>query len=181
MKLLAVLSGLALLLPFAAQAEEAQCVQNAHYLVIAHERVGEAGTDFIVRPPARGKIACRFETRDGDIRIGEPEAPLYLEGLAGPYLVLSRSTGPDGDVVIYDLDAGAFAPIIDLPADDEIEVAEDRVVFWERTAEGTAETCPDFAEHESLGLGSVIAEERVLDPATGEVTATGRTHCSGTQ
>jgi hypothetical protein len=164
-----------------AVAQDAQCFQNDYYLVIAQQRIAEVGSDFIVRPPARGKIACVFETQDGDIRIGEPEDPLYFTGLAGKYLVLSRSTGPDGNVVIYDLDAGAFEPVIDVPADDEVQVEEDRVTFWQRVEEGTAKTCPEYAEHQSNGFGSVIAEESIFDPAAGTLQTTGRRHCSNTQ
>lgn len=174
----------AVLLSFAAlpaSAQEAQCFQNDHYLVIAQERVGEVGTDFIVRPPARGKIACRFETQDGDVRIGEFDDPLYYVGLAGPYLVLSRSTGPDGNVVIYDLDSGAFEPVVDVRADDDVLIDQDRVVFWERTVEGTADNCAEFAQYSANDFGAVIAEERIFDAVTGDVTSTGATHCSQTQ
>ncbi|MBJ3783974.1 hypothetical protein [Devosia sediminis] len=164
-----------------ALSQEAQCFQNEDYLVIAQERVAEVGTDFIIRPPARGKIACVFATQDGDVRIGEPEDPIYYRGLAGPYLVLERSTGPDGSLVIYDLDAGAFAPIIDVPADDDVLVDDQQVVYWERTDQGTAENCPDFAEHQSAGFGSVISEQRVFEVATGTISASGEWHCTNTQ
>lgn len=164
-----------------ATAGEAQCFQNQHHLVIAQERTGEVGSDFIVRPPARGKIKCTFETQDGDIRIGEPEDALYYRGLAGTYLVLDRSTGPDGDLVIYDLDAGAFEPVIDVPADDDVLIDTDRILYWERTDQGTAENCPAFAEHQAIGFGSVIAEERSFDVATGIVSSSGEWHCSQAQ
>ena len=163
-----------------ALSQEAQCFQNEHYLVIAQQRVAEVGTDFIIRPPAKGKIACSFETRDGDIRIGEFEDPIYYRGLAGPYLVLDRSTGPDGELVIYDLDAGAFEPIVDVPVDDEILIDDRHILYWERTDEGTAENCPDFAEHQSQGFGSVISEERVFDVATATISASGEWHCTNT-
>jgi len=164
-----------------ASAYDAQCFQNAHYLVIAQQRAEEVGSDFIIRPPAVGKIACTFETRDGDIRIGEYEDPLYFTGLSRNYLVLTRSTGQDGNLVIYDLDAGAFEPIVDLPADDEVIVGDNAVTYWERTAEGNEDNCPEFAEYSGYGFGAVIAEERILDTATGQISATGQSHCSSTQ
>jgi hypothetical protein len=162
-------------------AQEAQCFQNEHYLVIAQQRIDAVGSDFIIRPPAQGKIACTFETRDGDIRIGEADDPLHFAGQAGPYLVLSRSTGPDGDLVIYDLDAGGFEPVVDVPADDEVTIDDQQVTYWERTDQGTADNCPDFAEHQSYGFGSVISEQRTFDVATGTISASGEWHCTNTQ
>jgi hypothetical protein len=55
------------------------------------------------------------------------------------------------------------------------------VTFWQRTKQGTAKNCREFDEYSSNGLGAVIAEERVLDVASGEIKATGEKHCSPTQ
>ena len=162
-------------------AQEAQCFQNEHFLVIFQDRTDEVGSDFIIRPPALGKVACTFETRNGDIRIGEAGDPLHFLGLAGPHLILSRSTGPDGDLVIYDLERSAFNPFIDVRADDEVTIETDRVVFWERTMTGTETNCPEFSEYTGYGLGAVIAEERVFEVETRAVTSTGKTRCSSTQ
>ncbi|SFV30918.1 hypothetical protein SAMN05216456_1172 [Devosia crocina] len=181
MKRLIVLTTLVLGTAGAAFGQEAQCFQNDHYLVIEQPRFEEVGSEFIVRPPARGKIACSFETSDGDIRIGEIDDPIHYLGLAGPYLVLERSTGPDGNLVVYDLDAGAFEPIIDVPVDDEILVDDETIAYWERTDVGTAENCKEYAEHRSYGFGSVISEERTFDIASGTLSASGDWRCSSTQ
>lgn len=161
--------------------QEAQCFQNESYLVIAQERVDEVGADFLVREPALGKIKCAFTEQSGDLRIGEPGNPLHYTGLAGYYLVLSRSTGPDGDVVIYDLRNIASGPLVDVPADDDVTIAPQEITFWERTGEANADNCPRFAEYKGYGFGAVIAEERVLDVADGEVVQTGQMRCSSTQ
>jgi hypothetical protein len=162
-------------------AQEAECYQNETYLVIEQARVDEVGSDFLVRPAATGKIACTFAPEADDIRIGAIGDPLHFAGLAGSYLVLERSTGPDGDVVIYDLEAGATEPVIDVQADSTLEISDERVVYWERVEPGTAENCPSFAENSSYFFGSVIAAETVFDVATGTATRTGETHCSSTQ
>jgi len=163
-----------------ALAEEALCFQNENYLVIGQERLDEVGMEFIIRPPAKGKIACVYETREGDVTIGDPADPLWYEGLAGRYLVLTRSTGPDGNVVIYNLDEPA-EPAIDVAADDEVTVSDDSVTYWARTDAGTADNCPEYAEFTADGLGAVVAEEQVFDVATGQVTQTGQVRCSATQ
>lgn len=165
-----------------ALADDTQCFQNEQFLVIGQERTDDVGTNFIVRPPATGKIACVYEEQAGDMLIGSPGDPLWYEGLAGRYLVLTRSTGPDGDVVIYDLENGdPITPYIDIAADDTVTITDDSVTYWARKEPGTADTCPDYAQATADGLGTVIADEIVLDIVTGDVTATGQTHCSTTQ
>lgn len=162
-----------------AVAEDALCFQNETALVIAQERTENVGMDILVREPARGKIKCEYQERDGDWVIGHKDDPLWYEGLVGNYLVLTRSTGPDGDIVIYDLANRSL--FLDAPADDQVIIADDKVTFWQRTKAGTAKNCQEFGEYTSNGLGAVIAEERVLDVASGEVKATGEKRCSATQ
>ncbi|MGB3335928.1 MAG: hypothetical protein WBA73_01985 [Devosia sp.] len=164
-----------------ALAQEAQCFQNDQYLVIAQERVDEVGADFIIRSPAKGKIACVFEEQAGDRRIGALDDPLHYEGLAGQYLVLTRSTGPQGDLVVYDLSTDLFAPLIDARAEDEVTITDESITYWQHLILGTAVNCPEFAEHSGYDLGSMIYEERVFDLATVTIAATGNTRCSSTQ
>tara|TARA_R110002020_G_scaffold134603_2_gene300700 strand:+ start:5688 stop:6236 length:549 start_codon:yes stop_codon:yes gene_type:complete len=164
-----------------ALAQQAQCIQNDTHLVIAQQRSDEAGTDFIIRPPARGKIACRYEQHDGDILIGSPDDPLWYEALSGNYLILTRSTGPQGDLVIYDLATDPSTPLLDLPAADDLTIGEAEITFWERTIAGTAANCPQYAEHQGYGFGSVIVEQRIFDITTGQVRSTGASRCSNTQ
>lgn len=163
----------------AATAQEAQCFQNGHYLVIAQERSESVGTDFIIRPPARGKIKCEFVPAQGDLLLDDRDEALWYAGLAGHYLALTRSTGPDGDVVIYDI--ATQTVVVDVPADDDLAVDEDGIIYWERVAQGTAENCPEFAEYDANGLGAVIAEERVFEVSSGAITASGDNRCSATQ
>ena len=164
-----------------ALAQEAQCFQNDQFLVIAQERLDDVGANFIIRPPAKGKIACVYEERDGDRLLGEPGDPLHYEGLAGRYLILTRSTGPQGDLVIYDLGSDLFQPLLDVRAQDEVVIADDSVTFWQQQILGTPENCPEYAEHQGYGLGSMIYEERVLDLASVTVSTTGETRCAATQ
>jgi hypothetical protein len=160
-------------------AQEALCFQNENFLVIAQERSEDVGMDVLARAPARGKIKCEYAEKAGDFIVNADGEPLWYQGLAGNYLVLTRSTGPDGDVVIYDLANEAI--VIDEPADNEVVVTEDSVTFWQRTKAGTAKNCPEYAEYTSNGLGAIIAEERVLDITSGEVKSTGEKRCSATQ
>lgn len=160
---------------------EAECYQNEHYLVIGQQRVDELGTDFIIRQPAKGKINCLYEIADDDRVLSKTDDWVYYVGLARQYLVLNRSSGPDGDLVIYDLDGDLSAPAIDVRADDEIDVDGNTVTYWERTEPGNTENCPEFAQYSSFGLGAVIAEQMVFDTTTGQARRTGQQHCSQTQ
>lgn len=162
-------------------AQEAHCFQNEQFLVIAQDRVDEVGTDFIVRPPAKGKIACVYEERESDQLLDRPGDPLHFEGLVGQYLVLTRSTGPQGDLVVYDLASDLYTPLLDVGAGDEITIADDSITYWQEAIRGTAVNCPSFDENTGYGLGSMIYEERVLDLATVTLSSTGSTRCSSTQ
>ena len=164
-----------------ALAQEAQCFQNEQYLVITRERIDEVGADFIIRQPAKGKMACVYEERDGDRLIGGPGDPLHYESLVGQYLVLTRSTGPQGDLVVYDLTTELYAPLIDARAGDDITITEQSITYWQALILGTAVNCPEFADHKSYGLGSMIYEERVFDMDSVMITSTGNTRCSSTQ
>ena len=160
---------------------EAECYQNEHYLVIGQQRVDELGTDFIIRQPVRGKINCLYEIADDDRILSKTDDWVYFVGLAGHYLVLNRSSGPDGDLVIYDLDGDLSTPEIDVRADDEIDVRGDEVTYWKRTEPGNTENCQEFAQYSSFDFGAVIAEETVFNAATGQTRSTGKKHCSQTQ
>ena len=161
-------------------AQDAECYQNDSYFVIGQQRTDEVGTSFIVKTlDGAAAPACSFEAGADDFVLDDVTDPLWYAGLAGKYLVLTRSTGPDGDVVIYDL--ASRKAVVDKPADDEVIVDDAMVMYWERTGEATAQSCPEFAENEANGLGSVIAEEAMLDVATGEISKTGETRCSSTQ
>lgn len=176
---LALAASMLALLAAPALAQEAQCFQNENFLVIAQERTEDVGMNILARAPARGKIKCEYAERAGDFVVNPDGDALWYQGLAGNYLVLTRSTGPDGDLVIYDL--ATQERFLDEPADAEVTIGEDKIVYWLRTKAGTAKNCPEFAEYSSNGLGAVIAEERVLDIASGEITATGEKRCTATQ
>lgn len=175
--LAAAMLGLSVIPAFA----QAECYQSDQFLVIAQQRLDEVGTDFIIRPPAKGKIGCLYEIADDDVVLSNPGDPLHFLQLAGQYLILTRSTGPQGDLVIYDLEDEWLMPLLDVRAEDEITVSGQSVTYWQQLIGGKPVNCPSFAENTAMGLGSMIYEERVLDLETLTVAATGETRCSTTQ
>lgn len=163
----------------AALAQEAICVQNQSWLAISVDQADHAGQQILVRPAALGKIKCEFAERPGDYIVNPEGEPLWFDALVGNYLTTFRSTGPDGNIVIFDI--ANQTSVVDVPADSDVAANETSVTYWERTRPGTAKTCPEYAEYTSNGLGAIIAEERVFDGLSGEITVTGEKRCSATQ
>ena len=158
---------------------EPQCHANARYHVVAQPYPEDAGNRFAVtRLKGAAPESCRFDPSQADLVIGKPGDPLWYADLSGDSLILSRSTGPQGDLVVYDLTSGQ--PVLDVPA-DEYELKGKVLSFWERTGPATAETCPSFAENEANGLGSVTAVLKTFDLATRTVAETGESKCVAVQ
>lgn len=177
---LAILSlGLLSLFALPAAAQEVECHSSDSYRVAVKLYGEEPGAQIAVTAIEPGAAStCRFDADEADDVIGERGDPLWFYALEGNILVLSRSTGPQGDVVVHDLDEGTV--LLDAPS-DAFEVSGGKLVFWERTVEGTPDTCPGFAEFQANGFGTVITVEKALDFADGSVTATGASRCDGTQ
>lgn len=163
-----------------AMAHEAECYSDARYFVIAHENPDYAGTQFIIRAKKtpEQKFVCNFEETKSGYLLNEQGDPLWYEGLSGQYLVTTRSTGPQGDLVIFDLDTRAA--VLDKPAED-VAVDDAGVTYWERREPGTADNCPSFAENEANYLGSAIVYEARFDFATAKVSESGQSRCIATQ
>lgn len=158
---------------------EPQCHSNAHYHVVAQPYPDDAGNRFaVIRLKGAPPAGCVFDASKADIVIGKEGDPLWYADLSGDSLILSRSTGPQGDLVVYDLKSGRS--VLDVPA-DEYELKGNLLSFWQRTAQATAETCPGFAENQANGLGSVTAVLKTYDLQTGTITETGDSKCVAVQ
>jgi hypothetical protein len=164
----------------ALRAADIECHANKRYHVASETYSDDAGARFAITDLHGGAAPkrCIFDAAAADFLIGTKGDPLWFDTLAGRFLVLRRSTGPRGDLVVYDLDSRK--PVLDVAADD-YGLDGETLRYWERTAEGTASTCPAFAEHQANGMGSVIAVEKTLDLATMMGKATGNSRCDATQ
>lgn len=162
-----------------ALADGARCYANADFLVIAEERMESAGTNIVVR--TEGAIMpCTYAVTEGDIVIGSEDEPLWFEALEGKHLVLRRSTGPEGNLVIYDL-TRPEEPVLDVPAESHPIILPQDVIFWAFDAPGTAETCPAYSENTANGLGSMVTAETTYSFIDGSLAQTGDTRCIATQ
>lgn len=159
---------------------EPQCHSNDAYHIAALPYDEDAGNRFAVTR-LHGKPSpadCSFDENSADFVIGKPGDALWFGELAGDTLILSRSTGPQGDLVVYDL--ASRKPILDVPS-DEYELNGTTISFWQRMGQATRETCPSFAENEANGLGSVTAVRKTLDLSSGAVTETADSKCVAVQ
>ena len=163
-----------------ATATEPQCHSSQGYHVAALPYPEDAGNRFAVTRLGGNAApsACSFDEAKADFVIGETRDPLWFGELSGSTLVLSRSTGPQGDLVVYDLESGKS--VLDVPS-DEYELTGNRLSFWQRVAQATAATCPEFAENAANGLGSVTAVEKTLDLSTKTISETGASKCVAVQ
>lgn len=159
---------------------EPQCHANERYHVAAKPLPDDAGNTFAVTRLAKSAApsTCAFNAAKADLVIGKAGDPLWYDQLAGDILILTRSTGPQGDLVIYDLKTGQTA--LDVPS-DEYEVKGSTLTFWQRAGRATAKNCPGFAENQANGLGSMTAVEKTFDLKSKAVTATGASKCIAVQ
>jgi hypothetical protein len=167
--------------PGAWAAQAVECHANNRYHIAIEAHADDApGARFAVTDLGRQKApkACVFDKAKADFIIGDATEPLWFGQLAGKLLVLTRSTGQQGDLVVYDLTNRK--KVLDVPSDEYV-VGDSRLVFWQRLGQATAGNCPAFAENQKNGLGSVIAAEETLDLATLVVGKTGKSRCDAVQ
>jgi hypothetical protein len=158
---------------------EPQCHTNANYQVVMQPYPDDAGNRFaVMRLKGKAPAGCRFDEARADFTIGEEGDPLWFGELSGDSLILSRSTGPQGDLVVYDLKSGK--PVLDVPS-DEYELKGSNLSFWQRMEQANASNCPSFAENEANGMGSVIAARKTFDIASRAVAETGESKCVAVQ
>jgi len=132
-------------------AQEIECHNNKDYLVVSKTYSGDAGAQFAITA-LNGKpkpAKCAFDAKKADFVIGKPGDPLWFSAQTGSLLILTRSTGPQGDMVVYDLKTRKS--VLDVPSDD-YAAEGGKLVFWQRTAAATKKNCPSFTENEKNGM-----------------------------
>ncbi|MBP0439790.1 hypothetical protein [Tianweitania sediminis] len=177
-----VLFGLPLLAVLAAPAwaEEPTCHSVAGYDVLEVENTEGIGTRFAVKAGTNGSAAagCKFKEAEADFVVGSEDDPFHFEAITDRYLIMRRSWGPQGQLVIYDLDARDI--VLDALSDEAV-IDATGATFWERIDEGTPANCPQFEEYKADGFGADIAVETRFDFATATATASNNTRCDPSQ
>ena len=159
---------------------EPQCHSNDRYHVVAQPYPDDAGNRFVVTrlDEASAPTGCVHDESKADFTIGTPGDPLWFSGLSGQYLILTRSTGPQGDLVVHDL-AGPKV-VLDVSADD-FWLEGSILSYWQRDGQATPANCPSFKTNAADGLGSVISSLKLLDLDTGKTIESGEQRCDATQ
>jgi hypothetical protein len=163
-----------------AEAAPVECHADKEFHVAVKPFKEDSGALFAVTALS-GKAAprtCGFDPKSADFVIGRNGDALWYSDLVGTYLILQRSTGPQGDLVIIDL--ATRKTILDVPSDDFAREG-DTLVFWQRGEEATEKTCASFRENTDNGLGSVISTRKLFSLTTGKIGTTGATRCDAIQ
>jgi len=163
-----------------AEATPVECHVDKDFHVAVQPFKEDPGALFAVTG-LTGKIApktCKFDPQSADFVIGKNGDALWYSNLAGKYLILQRSTGPQGDLVIIDLTTRET--VLDAPSDD-FSLEGDTLTFWQRGEEATAKNCATFRENTKNGFGSVLATLKRFSIASGKVNATASTRCDAVQ
>lgn len=155
--------------------EVAACHTSDSHAVADVANEDGVGSSFLVTSAATG---CVDAADEADLVIGDGDEPLWFEQLRRDKLFLTRSTGPQGDLIVHDLTSDVR--LLDVPSDD-FDIHDDSVLYWEWKEQGTAENCPQFAEYRQNGFGAAIVEEKRLVFGEAGPTATGERRCDPTQ
>lgn len=135
-------------------ADRVQCHAGGGYFVIARERAKEASTEFLVRKTEPGNTpACIYKQAPGDFVIADRSKPYWFKDIRGDYLILTESTGPTENVVMFDL--LSRRKVLDLTAAD-LKIDDRGIYFWARTEQATPQTCRTFAQIKKDGFVPMI-------------------------
>lgn len=156
------------------------CYRNDQVTVLAHDKVAEVGTKFLVRRTTDSlKADCEFDERPTDAVIGEEaDSAMYYIGLSGKFLMIDDGTGPDRELRIYNLPSttpvfkgdfsiqGACSPTSGCKS-DEFSIDATGVTFWLTLPDKpTARNCKDYAKFMKIGTDPEIEEKTYFRFAT---------------
>lgn len=151
------------------------CTQNDRYLIVEKPYKDSVGNSYIVREKdGDAKPACAFRAQKGDFVIGNPNSedgdPFFLLKLKDQYLFIDSGTGPDRELVIYNL-ASRGRIYANGYSDEDISFGDSRATFWAASDEKpTKKTCPKLHAIEKDGFTAGIEVEAAFDYASGQVS-----------
>jgi hypothetical protein len=160
-------------------AAQPTCEVSANWRVVLTELGDVPGmTMDLNKRDASGQPDCKTKDVKADFTVGGPDQVLWFTFLSNDFLVMARSTGPIGNVVIQNLNDKTI--VLDVVSDDS-QADSWGVTYWEQKEAGTAETCAQFAEYKEQGFGAVMAHEMRFDFATKTSLVSGKVNCEPAQ
>ena len=143
-----------------------KCSHSQEFTVFEIPRNERIGSTFIVRKGGyTGRMQglnCLYKSEADDIQIHYFDAHYMIEVFEN-YLILDSGTEPTArEVIVYDLVARDIF-FEDLYSSSMI-IEEGIIEYWIVTdTPATVENCPEFHEHENMGLSSVIEMSAVFN------------------
>lgn len=156
------------------------CHAGGDFVVVAREKTDEAGSEFLVRRAPARPGPCTFKPEAGDYRIGGAE-PYHFLGLGRHHLVLTASTGPAADLVIFDLAARKRVLSQRMTETSEPKLEGDTVSFTLRVGPGDPKSCKDWARFKKDGGSGEIGAPATFDLASGKMARGAGTVCTYAQ
>ncbi|SHE77815.1 hypothetical protein SAMN02745157_0916 [Kaistia soli DSM 19436] len=159
-----------------------KCTSNASFLIVEVPHGEDVGNTYLVRDnTASPKPVCSTKKLKTDLVIGSRDDAFYLLKLVGNYFLIDAGTGPDRDLLIYDL-ASKKEVFSGGYSDDDIKIDSAKAVFWTGSAEKpTKKNCKDLASIQKNGLTPVIEQLVTFDFTSGTLTKSNSLRCSAEQ
>jgi hypothetical protein len=165
----------------AAESIRPNCYESSKYLVIAKERQGEVGTDFLIKYKSKPneKLLCNYIFENNDFEIKNEWAE-YFAGLKGDLLILDSTTGPGpSGLIIWDLKKRT--KVYKGSWSDPEESGNDSLVYWMETKKASDDNCPELKEWRSHGLGGAIETKVILNLSNFKISKTQEKRCTPRQ
>ena len=174
------------------------CYRNSAAAVLATEKTESVGSKLLVRKPTADlKADCAVEQRPSDRVLGVDDTPdegsFFYIALAKSFLILDNGTGPDRELVIYEVPAGrkrlavgySVADSCD-PASgcqsDDFRIDDTGLTFWRQIDEKpTPENCRGYAGFMKTTGSAAIEERSVFRFASATVEGSGTKRCTARQ
>jgi hypothetical protein len=106
----------------------------------------------------------------------------FFQGLANNVLITDSGSGPDGRTLsLYAIDKKSRILQFADYSDEDLALKNNMLTFWRKTSYATKQTCPQYKQWASQGLGAVIETQVIVDLDTYRVVETSRRRCQPRQ
>lgn len=165
------------------------CAQNDRHLVVQRDNPDGTGDLITVRRVAPDKAPpCSPQPLPGDYDANPKQDALYLIALKGDFLILTESTGPQGELLIVDIPARKPLLRTGFSTEDgcdparfgcaDFTIADGKVTFWRTTQENAAaKNCPSLKEIRKLDLTPTIERQTEFDFASRKLVDRAERRC----
>jgi hypothetical protein len=106
----------------------------------------------------------------------------FFQGLANNVLITDSGSGPDGrTLTLYAIDKQSKILEFNDYSDGDLALKNNKLILWRKTGYATKQTCPQYKQWVSQGLGAVIESQVIVDLDTYRVLETSSRRCQPRQ